>query len=168
MQMQRYTSKFLYGPNQQPLERGYGRGDFLCTHCAFCFISLILSPLGGFLSLRLVSAPPLECNRSNEESPRMHCTRSQGQGTAMHEAGFLHEKEWKSQSDIFKVATCSQIQCIILIARREIDCEGGRCMKLAQDRVQWRVLVLAVSKHQVSKKSTQCPHLIVPSNRTGS
>jgi hypothetical protein len=27
---------------------------------------------------------------------------------------------------------------------REICCEDGRCMELAQDRVQWQALVLAV------------------------
>jgi hypothetical protein len=39
---------------------------------------------------------------------------------------------------------CYQSQIISKMDLKEIGCEDGRWMELAQDRVQWRALVLAV------------------------
>jgi hypothetical protein len=38
---------------------------------------------------------------------------------------------------------------------REIGCEDGRWMELAQDRVQWRALVLAVLNLQLSGNASK-------------
>jgi hypothetical protein len=40
---------------------------------------------------------------------------------------------------------------------REIGCEDGRWMELAQDRVQWRALVLAVLKLRVLLPAVDIP-----------
>jgi hypothetical protein len=69
---------------------------------------------------------------------------------AIHDVRLYHEKQCKWKPDIYMVPICSQIRrTTVVIARSEAGSEDGKWVELAQDRVQWRALELAVMNLRV-------------------